>query len=69
MMAHGHGCVHYALELYSSNCNHNVGSFAKILRDLEQPLVSLSREFFYGAERSPLYHVVLYGSDICLQGL
>ena len=28
-----------------------------------------SCEFFHGAGQSPLCHVVLYGSDICLQGL
>jgi hypothetical protein len=38
MMAHGHGderYAHYALDLYPGDCNHTVGSFARLLRDLE----------------------------------
>ena len=40
MMAHGHGDErygHYALDLYPSDCNHIVGSFARLICDLENP--------------------------------
>jgi len=40
MIAHGHGDVkfaHYALDLYPADSNHTIGSFARLLRDLEKP--------------------------------
>ena len=40
MIAHGHGDVkfaHYALDLYPADSNHKIGSFARLLRDLEKP--------------------------------
>ena len=72
MMAHGHGderYVHYALDIYPGNCNHIVGSFARFLRDLEDPPMSSFRRLFHDVERSPLYRVVFHGNEICLQGL
>ena len=72
MMAHGHGderYAHYALDMYPGDCNHTVGSFARLLRDLEDPPLSSSRRLFHGSGRSPLYRAVLRGSEICLQGL
>ena len=72
MMARGHGderYAHYALDMYHGYCNHIVGSFARLLRDLEESSMSSSRRLFHGIGRSPLYRVVLHGSDICLQGL
>jgi hypothetical protein len=72
MMAHGHGderYAHYALDLYPGDCNHTVGSFARLLRDLEESPISSSRRLFHGAGRSPLYRAVLHGSEICLEGL
>ena len=72
MMAHGHGderYAHYALDMYPRDCNHIVGSFARLLRDLEESPMSSSRHLFYGVGQSPLYRVVLHGSDICLEGL
>jgi hypothetical protein len=46
MIAHGHGdvqYVHYGLDIYPSDSNHIVGSIAKLLRDLESPLVYSTR--------------------------
>ena len=61
--------AHYALDLNPSDCNHTVVSFVRLLCDLEQAPVSSFCELFHGAGRSPLYHVVIYVSDICLQWL
>jgi hypothetical protein len=72
MMAHGHGderYAHYALDMYPGDCNHTVGSFARLLRDLEEPPKSSSRQLFHGSGRSPFYRAVLHGSDVYLQGL
>ena len=49
MLAHGHGDVryaHYGLDLYPHDANYTVGSFAKLLRDLELPPKSSSRALF-----------------------
>ena len=67
MMAHGHGderYAHYALDMYPGDCNHTVGSFARLFRNLEEPPMSSSRRLFEGTGRSPLYRIVLHGSDI-----
>ena len=72
MMAHRHGderYAHYALHMYHGDCNHIVDSFARPLRDLEESPMSSSHYFFHGTERSPLYRIVLHGSDIYLKGL
>jgi len=40
MIAHGHGDVryaHYGLDIFLHDSNYTVGSFAKLLRDLELP--------------------------------
>jgi hypothetical protein len=40
MIAHGHGDVkfaYYALDLYPADSNHTIGSFARLLRDLDKP--------------------------------
>ena len=72
MMAHGHGdqrYAHYALDMYPGDCNHTVGSFARLLRDLEESPMSSSHRLFHCVGRSLLYRVVLHGSEVCLQGL
>jgi hypothetical protein len=46
MIVHGHGdvrYVHYGLDIYPSDSNHTVGSIAKLLRDLESPLMYSTR--------------------------
>jgi hypothetical protein len=56
-IAHGHGDVryaHYGLDIYPNDSNHTVGSVAKLLRDLESPLLYSSRWLFVGASSSPL---------------
>ena len=58
MLAHGHGDVryaHYCLDLYPHDANYTVGSFAKLLRDLELPPKSSSRALFQNSRSSPLY--------------
>jgi hypothetical protein len=72
IMTHKHGderYTHSALDIYPGDCNHTVGSFARFLRDLEEPPMSSSQHFFHGYGRAPLYRVVFHGSEICLQGL
>ena len=49
MIAHGYGNVkyaHYALDLYLADSNHTIGSFAKVLHDLEKPPSYSSRLLF-----------------------
>ena len=49
MIAHGHGDVryaHYGLDLFPHDSNYTIGSIAKLLRDLELPPKSSSRELF-----------------------
>jgi hypothetical protein len=65
MIAHGHGDVRYAyygLDIYPSDLNHTVGSIAKLLRDLEFPLVYSFRQMFVGGSSSPLFQVLLTGA-------
>lgn len=45
ILAHGHGDVryaHYGLDIYPHDVNYTVGSFARLLRDLEQTPMSSS---------------------------
>ena len=68
MIAHGHGDVkyaHYGLDLFAHDANYTVGSFAKLLRDLELPPKYSSRELFNGSGSAPLFCAVLQGADIC----
>jgi hypothetical protein len=58
MLAHGHGDVcyaHYGLDLFAHDSNYTVGSFAKLLRDLEMLLKSSSRQLFNGSRLTPLF--------------
>jgi hypothetical protein len=38
--------AHYVLDLYLGDANHKVGSFAKLLQDLEKPSTSSSFQEF-----------------------
>jgi hypothetical protein len=72
MIAHGHGDVkyaHYGLDFYPGDANHTVGSFAKLLRDLEKPPVHSSRALFDGCGTTPLYEAVLAGKEVCMSSL
>ena len=58
MIVHGHGDIkyaHYGLDFYPDDANHTVGSFAKLLRDLENPPAYSSRALFDGSGTTPLY--------------
>ena len=73
MLAHGHGDVryaHYGLDIYPHDVNYTVGSFARLLRDLERIPKSSSRELFDGSGGHPLFRAILRGaSDVCLSSL
>lgn len=73
MLAHGHGDVryaHYGLDIYPHDVNYTVGSFARLLRDLERIPKSSSRELFVGSGGHPLFRAILRGaSDVCLSSL
>jgi hypothetical protein len=72
MLAHGHGdqrYAHYGLDLYPNNANYTVGSFAKLLQDLEAPPKSSTRELFPESSSHPLYAASLKGSEICVDAL
>ena len=70
ILAHGHGDVryaHYGLDIYPHDVNYTVGSFARLLRDLESAPTSSSRQLFVGAGRHPLFRAVLQGAaNVCL---
>ena len=55
--------------MYHEECNHIVDSFARLLRNLDDPSMSSSHHLFHSVGHSPLYHVVLHRSEICIQGL
>ena len=69
MIAHGHGDVKFAhstFDLYPADSNHTIGSFARLLRDLEKPPSSSSTMLFENTGSKPLYEVVLDRKDVCL---
>ena len=60
--------VHH-VNLYPADSNHTIGSFAKLLRDLEKlPSYSL-RLLFENSGSTPLYEAILDGKDVCLHSL
>jgi hypothetical protein len=68
ILAHGHGDVryaHYGLDLFEHDANYTVGSFAKLLRDLERPPKSSTHSLFDGSKSSPLFEAVLSGAEMC----
>jgi hypothetical protein len=68
MLAHGHGDVCYAhcgLDIFAHDSNYTVGSFAKLLRDLERPPKLASHRLFDGSRSSPLFEAVLSGAEMC----
>ena len=72
ILAHGHvdqRYAHYGLDLYSHDANYTVGSFAKVLRDLEAPPKSSSRELFPESNSHPLYSALLRGAEMCMDPL
>jgi hypothetical protein len=72
MIAHGHGDVryaHYGLDIFPHDSNYTVGSFAKLLRDLELPPKYSSRQLFVGSGSAPLFRAVLSGAHMCNSSL
>ena len=72
MIAHGYGDVkyaHFCLDFCPGNANHTVGSFEKLLRNLENAPVHSSRIIFYSCGMTPLYEVVLQGKEVCMSSL
>ena len=72
MIAHSHEdvkYVHYGLDFYPGDANYTVGSFAKLLRDLEKPPVHSSHALFDGCGTTPLYEAVLEGKEVCMSSL
>ena len=66
-LAHGPRNVrytHYGLDIFAHDANYIVGSFAKILRDLERPPKSSSYCLFDGSRSSPLLEAVLSGAEM-----
>ena len=72
ILVHGHVNQHYAhygLDLYSHDANYTIGSFAKVLRDLEAPPKSSSYEFFPKSNSHPLYSTLLWGAEVYMDPL
>ena len=68
MIAHGHGDVRYAqygLDIFPHDSNYTIGSMAKLLRDLEGPPKSSSRELFVGSGSTALFRGILKGVEMC----
>jgi hypothetical protein len=53
------------LDIYPSHSNHTVGSIAKLLRDLESPLLYSCRQLFVAAGLFLLSQALLTGADMC----
>ena len=72
MIAHGHGDVryaHYGLDIFPHDSNYTIGSMAKLLRDLEGPPKSSSRELFVGSGSTALFRGILKGAEMCKASL
>ena len=68
MIAHGHGDVryaHYGLDIFPHDSNYTIGSMAKLLRNLEVPPKSSSRELFVGLGSTALFRGILKGAEMC----
>ena len=62
MLAHGHAdvqYVHYGLDVFSHDSNYTIGSMAKMLRDLELPSKSSSRELFTNSKSTNLFKAIV----------
>ena len=69
MIAHGYNDVkfaHYALDLYPTDSNHTIGSFARFLHDLKKLSFYSSRLLFENSSSTPLYKMVLEGKKMCM---
>ena len=69
ILAHGYVDQHYAhygLDLYSYDANYIVGSFAKVLKNLDAPPKSYSLELFPESNSHPLYSALLRGAEMCM---
>ena len=55
--------------VHQNDANYIVGSFAKVLRDLEAPPKSSSRELFPESNSHPLYSALLRGAEMCMDPL
>nr|PNR45284.1 hypothetical protein PHYPA_015055 [Physcomitrium patens] len=72
MIAHGHGDVryaHYGLDIFPHDSNYTIGSMTKLLRDLEEPPKSSSRELFLGSGSTALFRSILKGAEMCKTSL
>ena len=68
MIAHGHGDVryaHYGLDMFAHDSNYTISSVAKLLRNLELPPKSSSRELFVGSGSTNLFKPILKGAEMC----
>ena len=68
MIAHDHvdiKYVHYSLDFYHANANHAIGSFVKLIRDLERPQISFSCALIVGCRTTQIYE----GKEVCLSSL
>lgn len=73
MIAHGHGDIwyaHYGLDIFPHDSNYTmIGSMARLLRDLEKPPKSSSKELFVGSGSTRLLKNLLEGGKMCIASL
>ena len=62
-------CVFLGFGITTHDSNYTIGSMAKLLRDLELPPKSSSRELFVGSRSSSLFKAVLKGVEMCKASL
>ena len=68
MIAHGHGDVryaHYGLDIFPHDSNYTIRSMAKLLRDLEGPPKSSSRQLYVESGSTTLFRDILKGAEMC----
>ena len=61
--------AHYGLDIFPYDSNYTIGSMAKLLRDLEGPPKSSSRQLFVGSRSTALFHGILKGAEMCKASL
>ena len=68
MIAHNHGDVrfaHYGFDMFAHDSNYTISSMAKLLRDLELPPKSSSRELSVGSRSTNLFEAILKVAEMC----
>lgn len=72
MIVHDHKderYTHYSLDLYPGDCDNIVGSFARLLCNLNVPPISSTHSLVDHVGQSPLLRAILHGKETYMQAL